>query len=100
MQGYEFVGELHRLVAFAGILERIDLEAMDGHLMQAEAVAPIFEGPGDSRGSQKIAGLRRFIAKAQEFQAVCREYGMGLREAEAQVSTVRQLPGIAASEAP
>lgn len=92
MQGYEFVGELHRLGAFSGIFEKIDLEGMNDHLRYAETVAPMFEGPEVAQGSQRIAALRRYLAKAIEFQAVCREMGAGLREAEAQVG-VKRLPG-------
>lgn len=90
MDGYVFVAELHRLRALAGIFEKIDLEGMNGHLHYAESVAPMFEAEGDSQGSQRIAALRRFLAKALEFQALCREMGAGLREAEAQVG-VKQI---------
>jgi len=99
MQGYEFIGELHRLGALAGLFEKVDLERMGEYLKTAEEIAPMFEPRGVGQGSTTIGGLRRFIAEAQKFQGVCREYGCGLRDVEAAIGA-KQIPATAGTGKP
>jgi len=91
VEAYDFVAELQRLHALAGFVRNVRLDQIMAHLNEAEKVAPIFEPAILGQGSQRIAVLRRFIAKALEFQRECELIGVALADAERAVS-VRQLP--------
>lgn len=89
MEGYEFAGEVQRLHALAGFLTSIRLDDMERHLAYAESVAPLFERAQVGHNSPRLTALRRFIAKAREFQRECAAAGAELEAAE---NGVRQLP--------
>ena len=71
------------------MLATTDVEGAAAHLSVAESVAPVFDPVAYREGSERLARISAFLARAIEFKRDCARYSTTLSEASKLASARR-----------